>query len=491
MKKILFLLSVVMITMTSCLKHDLDEVESSKLCDISNVEFEYRWTEEIVGSNGNPTGVHELHYKGIEVTRTKDEANHKISLEMKVPMPSGDFTLERRQQVSLQYLVGMFTVSTSASVTPLNGAPALGKKGDFSQKNFTYRVTAPSGDYIDWEIEITKFDDGIALTNIEWSDEYDTKIVSGNAGDQKQLTVGLTPEIATNKTLKWEIENEAIATVTQDGLVTLVSAGYTTLKVSATDDSGLFLERRIAVDFVPVSTIEFEKALIAMDMQANQTKVLNAPTIMPAEAMIKDLKWTVEDESVVTFDPETLTLTAVAPGTTKLTATATDDFGAQAIATIIVTEEPAEEPEPYVYIKAVDFTGYSDVGKDPKPTKDTDMQEQIPTQVESIGRGAYMIYENDPVLMAYYNYITLRASTENKGKGVVTVRLDAPDGPVIATVDLTATGSWVNYASFKAPLDLSKVNLSKKHVLYLSFDNTDGNRWICNLHYIKLGVDDK
>ena len=104
MKKILFLLSVVMITMTSCLKHDLDELESSKLCDISNVEFEYRWTEEIIGSNGSPTGVHELHYKGIEVTRTKDEANHKISLEMKVPMPSGDFTLERRQQVSLQNL---------------------------------------------------------------------------------------------------------------------------------------------------------------------------------------------------------------------------------------------------------------------------------------------------------------------------------------------------------------------------------------------------
>lgn len=491
MKKILFLLSVVMITMTSCLKHDLDEVESSKLCDISNVEFEYRWTEEIIGSNGNPTGVHELHYKGIEVTRIKDEANHKISLEMKVPMPSGDFTLERRQQVSLQNLVGMFTVSTAASVTPLNGAPALGKKGDFSRKSFTYRVTAPSGDYIDWEIEITKFDDGIAITKMEWNDEYDTKIVSGSVGEQKQLTVGLTPEIATNKTLKWEIENEAIATVTQEGLVTLVSAGYTTLKVSATDGSGLFLERRIAVDFVPVSTIEFEKALIAMDMQGNKTVVISAPAILPAEAMIKELIWKVDDEGVVTFDPETLTLTAVAPGTTKLTATATDGFEAQAIATIIVTEEPAEEPEPYVYIGAAEFTNASNINTTPKNTSDNLMKTEIPYQIESIAKGAYMAFEDNPVLMLYYNYITFRASTEKKAQGVVTVRLDAADGPVVATIKLDATGTWNSFKSYTAPLDLSKVNLSKKHTLYLSFSNTNNEHWICNFHFVKLGVDDK
>lgn len=479
----------MLITMTSCLKHDLDEVESSKLCDISSVEFEYRWTKEIINSEGKPTGVHELYYKGIEVNATKDEANHKISIKMTVPMPNGNFTNEIRQQVSLERLVGMFTVSTAASVVPLNGAPVLGKQGDFSQKNFTYRVVAPSGDYKDWEIDITEFSTDINLTSMVWSDGYDAKTVSGHTGDRLELKVGLSPEIATNKTLKWEIADENIATIDQNGLLSMVGAGYTTLKVSTTDASGLYLERRIAVDFIPVTSIQLNKSLIAMDLQTNRTITLEMPTIVPDNAMIQDLEWKVENESVATFDPATFTLTAVAAGTTKLTVTALDGFEARATATIIVTEEPEEEPEPYVYIKAVDFTGYNDVGTTPKNTPDTDMKNEIPTQIESIGRGAYMTYGNNPIQMAYYNYITLRASTETKGAGVVTIHLDAADGPVVATVNLTATNSWSNFQSFIAPLDLSKVNLAKKHTLHLAFSNTDGNRWICNLHYIKLGVD--
>lgn len=157
MKKILFLLVLVMTTMTSCLKSDLDEVESTTACDLTNVEFEYRWTVPVTDANGNPTGVHTLLYKKLTVAKTIDNESHIVTLKLTVPNTDKTFTKEIREQVSLENLVGMFTVSTAASVTPLKEAPKLGVPGDFSNDSYTYRVTAAAGNYMDWVIKIVEF----------------------------------------------------------------------------------------------------------------------------------------------------------------------------------------------------------------------------------------------------------------------------------------------------------------------------------------------
>lgn len=157
MKKIIFLLMLMTVSLSSCLKSDLEDVESSANCELSNVEFEYRWTKDIVDSNGNPTGVSELQYKKLDVKKSIDKDNHKITLNLTVPKSSGNFTSEIRDKVSLENIVGMFTVSLAASVQPLGNAPKLGIPGDFSQKLYTYRVKAAAGNYTDWTIEIVEF----------------------------------------------------------------------------------------------------------------------------------------------------------------------------------------------------------------------------------------------------------------------------------------------------------------------------------------------
>lgn len=487
MKKIIFLLSLLL-SMTSCLEHGLEEVESSALCDLSNVEFEYRWTKEVIGSDGNPTGVHELHYKPMTVVRTKDEANHKMDIKITVPMPDNkDFTNEVRQQVSLQNLVGMFTVSAAASVKPQGNAPVLGIVGDFSGKTYTYRVVAASGDYMDWVINITEFDSGIDITEMVWDDGLDKAIISGESGDKHQLKVKLSPEIATNKDLKWKIEDESIATVSENGLLTMLSAGATTLTVSTTDGSNLSLSRRIAVDYVPISSITLKNVLISMDLQKNTSYVIPEPVIAPANAMDKTLEWSIENENVVSIDPLTRTLTAKATGVTKLTIKAADGFNAQATATIIVTEEEAPAPQEVVYIGAAELTEANNVGTTPKPTVDTDMAEEIPYQIESIRKGGYALYGNNPQQLAYYNYLTIRAATNTVRESKITVRLNGADGPVVATVEMPATGSWANFESFTAPLNLEGVDFSRMHKLYLQFSCADN--WVCNFHYIKLSVD--
>lgn len=157
MKKILFLLTVLMVSLTSCLKSDMEEVEGSTNCELSNVEFEYRWTADIIGSDGKPTGVSELQYKKLDVAKTIDKDNGKVTLKLTVPKVSGNFTGEIRDKVSLSNIVGMFTVSSACNVKPLNGAPKLGVVGNFSEKTYTYRLTAAAGNYIDWVIDITEF----------------------------------------------------------------------------------------------------------------------------------------------------------------------------------------------------------------------------------------------------------------------------------------------------------------------------------------------
>ena len=136
------------------------------LCDLSNVEFEYRWAKETLNSSGEPTGVYELHYKGLIVDKTIDKENHKVTIKLNVPNASGDFTNDIRGDVMLSkesypayicYGSSACTVSTAASVKPLGDAPKLGKPGDFSDMTYTYRIIAAAGNYTDWVIDIVEF----------------------------------------------------------------------------------------------------------------------------------------------------------------------------------------------------------------------------------------------------------------------------------------------------------------------------------------------
>ena len=65
-----------------------------------------------------------------------------------------------------------------------------------------------------------------------------TEITLGDAGKtQEQLKVIFTPSYATNKHVGWSSDDEAVATVDENGLVTAVAVGETTIRVK-TEDGG-------------------------------------------------------------------------------------------------------------------------------------------------------------------------------------------------------------------------------------------------------------
>ena len=59
--------------------------------------------------------------------------------------------------------------------------------------------------------------------------------VDMQVGDTTSLVVSFTPQNATNKEVTWEVDDESVATVDKNGIITAISEGTTTLTVTSAD----------------------------------------------------------------------------------------------------------------------------------------------------------------------------------------------------------------------------------------------------------------
>lgn len=66
--------------------------------------------------------------------------------------------------------------------------------------------------------------------------------------------------------------------------------------------------------------------------------------------------------------------------------------------------------------------------------------------------------------------------------GNIEVRLDKPDGPVIASIDITPTGGWEEWQMFRAPVTAA---VSGKHDIYFNFKGLKGCK-LFNLDYWRI-----
>ena len=63
--------------------------------------------------------------------------------------------------------------------------------------------------------------------------------ISGEIGDQVQLTATVLPEKAASQALTWNSSNEAVVTVDANGLATITGSGSAKITVTTTDGSNL------------------------------------------------------------------------------------------------------------------------------------------------------------------------------------------------------------------------------------------------------------
>ena len=128
----------MLLTLSSCLEAGLDELESYNDAEIRGFKFEHRWEQTINGGNNTQLGVVSL------PTNVKIEGN-TVYCTITVP-EAGNPSF---------FTVGIATISTASTIYPLEGAPALGKWGDFSKVS-KYKVVAADGKTTkEWIIQCT------------------------------------------------------------------------------------------------------------------------------------------------------------------------------------------------------------------------------------------------------------------------------------------------------------------------------------------------
>ncbi|MFY0627068.1 MAG: Ig-like domain-containing protein [Reichenbachiella sp.] len=213
-------------------------------------------------------------------------------------------------------------VSGGAVATPILQAGTSG-----SYVTYTSTVTVPSdGDY---KFGIARNNTGGQLYVQEWSVKKDVPAVAVTGvtldddletisiGDDYTLTETIAPVDATNQAVTWSSSDEAVATVT-DGVVSGLTAGTSTITVTTVD--GSFTDTfEVTVEAVAVTGVALDDDVETIDQGLDYT--LTA-TISPANATVKTVTWSSDDEAVATVIDGIVT--GVAPGSATITVSTTD-----------------------------------------------------------------------------------------------------------------------------------------------------------------------
>ena len=153
-------------------------------------------------------------------------------------------------------------------------------------------------------------------------------------GESGLMKAKISPSNATWKEVAWSIQDESIATVSQDGTVTAVSPGTTTLVAFTQDGKTKTAKITVKPLYVKKILISDEPAgLVAGVSGRNQAQLSYA--VQPANASIQQVKWSSSDSKVLSVD-ERGVVTAHKAGKATITCKATDGSGKYAKVKITV-----------------------------------------------------------------------------------------------------------------------------------------------------------
>lgn len=138
--------------------------------------------------------------------------------------------------------------SVTWSVEAGTGTATISETGELTATGVgtvTVVATAKDGSGVSGELEITVTAAPVAVTAIEVTAENDAESVA--IGYTLQMTAVVTPEDATDKSVTWSVDDEDVATIDEEGLLTALSEGTVTVKATANDESEVVGELEITV----------------------------------------------------------------------------------------------------------------------------------------------------------------------------------------------------------------------------------------------------
>jgi uncharacterized protein YjdB len=151
-------------------------------------------------------------------------------------------------------------------------------------------------------------------------------------GQTITLTPTITPVDAVT-TLTWTSDDETIATVSSEGVVTGVKAGQTFINVTTDNGKPAYCKLTVTEPIVKVTNIEFDMS--TMTLEEGKSQILSV-TVKPDNATDKTVTWSSDNTNIATVDSEGK-VTAVTAGKATITCTANDGSGVKATCEVTVT----------------------------------------------------------------------------------------------------------------------------------------------------------
>ena len=157
-----------------------------------------------------------------------------------------------------------------------------------------------------------------------------TEYTFNTIGNTLTLKATVLPADATDKSVSWTSDKEAVATVDANGRVTAKGNGKATITATSKDQG------KTATCVITVAQwvtgISLDKTSITLNEGQEQTLI---PTVNPSNAADKSLNWTSSNTSVATVNAEGK-VTAVSKGTATIKAEAKDGSGKYASCSVTV-----------------------------------------------------------------------------------------------------------------------------------------------------------
>ena len=238
--------------------------------------------------------------------------------------PNGSSTLKATVTPAKASNKGVTWTSSDTTVATVSSTGKVTAKKDGTA---TITVTTKDGGYT---AECTVTVKTVKVTGVRVSSATATV----KEGKSTTITATVAPSNATNKEVTWTSADTSIAKVSQNGVITGVKAGKTTVTVT-TKDGG----HKATVDVTVTAPVAATSVSIsgAKTVQEGNTIKLIA-TVLPTDADNKAVTWETSDAKIATVSNGTVK--GIAPGGVTITAT-TKDGGHKATYVITVTEKPA------------------------------------------------------------------------------------------------------------------------------------------------------
>lgn len=152
MRKFINIIAVLLLAVvsSSCLKHDLEDLEvytESNIIGVQGVYWRYYGSDKNPGSNEQSVKQIRVDVSDVDINAGSATCNFSCSL-------GSSFPADQAAKFDTKKVVVVLNISTAAVIEPLEGSPKLGVPGDWSKPN-KYKVTAANGTSKTWTVSMS------------------------------------------------------------------------------------------------------------------------------------------------------------------------------------------------------------------------------------------------------------------------------------------------------------------------------------------------